>query len=348
MKTDFEKEFKQAMTEEREIPANVRQSLDSTYDRIRAQSNKKKNSFNWKRVAATACALLLTGVVLTNEHVIASINDFFSFGDKGIERAVSEGFAQENNSSATDQNVTVTLQQHFSDATKIGLSFQLEFKDPTILGDDVTDVSMDFRLKNGDGEYIDEFIPDTKPLKGNNKYNVSGASVHNPILDAKTGKAQFDIIIDSNKGMLPSLQDAVVEIESVNVFRGFAFENLKKIDGKWDLSVANQAKSKPISIIDYAMDDPSSTIQVSSAKANPTSLNLTFSVDGLFENEATFSHSMKIIDMEGNEYHTDGFNMSTKDNRTIISANFQITSYNDAEKLIFIVEGIGEVELLKK
>lgn len=40
--------------------------------------------------------------------------------------------------------------------------------------------------------------------------------------------------------------------------------------------------------------------------------------------------------------------MSTKNNKTIISTNFPITSYNNSEKLKLIVEGIGEVELFKK
>lgn len=348
MKTDFEKEIKQVMAGDKEMPANVRQSLDSTYDKIRAQSKKKKNRFVWKRVTAAACALLLTGFVLTNEKVVASINEFFKFGDKGIERALNEGFAQDSTSLAIDQGVRITLLQQFSDANKIGLSFQLEFEDPAILDEDVTEVTMDFRFKNGDGEYIEEFIPDTKPLKGNNKYKVSGIEMHNPILDAKTGKVQFDVIMDSNKGMLPTLENAVVEIESINVFRGFAFETLTKIDGKWDLAVANQDKSKPVTIIEYAMDDPTSIIQVSSAKASPTSLNLIFSVDRLFENETPFVHSMKIIDTKGNEYLNGGFTIDEQNNQTIISTNYPITSYDNAEKLIFVVEGIGEVELLKK
>jgi len=212
----------------------------------------------------------------------------------------------------------------------------------------MTEVTMDFLLKNGDGEYIAEFIPDTKPLKGSNKYKVSGVGMHNPILDEKTGIVQFDVIIDSNKGMLPSLQDAVVEIESINVFRGTTFETLTKINGKWDLTVANQDKSKPMKIIEYAMDDPASIIQVTSAKASPTSLNLIFSVDRLFENETPFVHTMKIIDREGNEYLTDGFNIDEQNNQTIIAVNFPVTSYDNAEKLIFVIEGIGEVELLKK
>ncbi|KAA0965755.1 DUF4179 domain-containing protein [Sporosarcina sp. ANT_H38] len=348
MKTDFKKEFKQAMTEEKEIPSAVRKSLDSTYASIRTQSKMKKNRFIWKRVTAAACALLFTGILLTNERVIANINEFFKFGDKGIERALDEGFAQDSNSSASDQDVTITLQQNFSDANKIGMSFQLEFEDPRILDADVTDVTMDFRLKNGDGEYVDEFIPDTKPLKGTNKYDASGIAMHNPILNAKTGKVQFDVIIDSNKGMLPCLQDAVVEIESINVFRVFAFETLKKIDGKWDLAIMNQDMGKPMTIIEYTMDDPSSIIQVSSAKASPTSLNLIFSVDEIFDNESPFSHSMKFIDKDGNEYLTDGFNMDEQNNQTIIAANFPITAYHNAAKITFVLEGIGEVKLLTK
>ena len=113
MKTDFEKEFEKVMIEEKEIPVTVRQSLDSTYNTIRTQSKKKKNRFIWKQVTAAACALLITGAVFTNEQVRAGVNDFFSFGDKGIERAVSEGFVQENNSTATDQNITMKLSKIF-------------------------------------------------------------------------------------------------------------------------------------------------------------------------------------------------------------------------------------------
>ena len=169
MKNKFEKEFNQVMNEKKEIPVKVRHSLDQSYDIIRAKSKKKKANFIWKRVATAACALIVTGIVLTNEHVLAGINEFFNFGDKGIEQAVNNGFIQENKSSVTDQGIKITLDKHFSDANKLGLSFQLVFEDPSILNK-VREVSMDYRLKNGDGEYIDEFIPDTKPLKSDNKY----------------------------------------------------------------------------------------------------------------------------------------------------------------------------------
>ncbi len=76
------------------------------------------------------------------------------------------------------------------------------------------------------------------------------------------------------------------------------------------------------------MQDQQSIIQVFTATANPTSLNQTFSLDGTYENENTFAHRMKIIDENGNEYYSgSGFNMDIKNNETIISTNFPITSY---------------------
>ena len=262
---------------------------------------------------------------------------------KAVEQAVNNGFIQESNSPITDQGIKIALDKHFSDANKLGLNFHLVFEDPSILND-VREVSMDYRLKNGDGEYIDEFIPDTKHLKGDNRY-ITGAENQNPLLDTKMGRVQYDVLSDSNEGVIPPLKDAVIEVESVNVF--YNTGEFKKIDGDWNLSVTNKNKEKPDTIIQYVMLDQSSAIQVSKANANPTSLNLTFSLDGIYENENTFA-DMKIIDEDGSEYGVTGFRMSTKNNKTIISTNFQTTSYNNSNKLKLVIEDIGEVELLRK
>lgn len=343
MKNSFEKELTQIMNEDKQMPLKVRKSLDQSYDIIRAKSKKKKVNSIWKRVAAAACALLVTGVVLTNENVIASFNDFFNFGDKGIEEAVNNGFIQKSNRTITDQGIKITLGKHFSDANKLGLIFHLSFEDPSILKN-AREVSMDYRLKNGDGEYIDEFIPDTKPLKGDNIY-ISSIEHQNPILDIKTGQIQYDVLSDSNEGIIPPLKDAVIEVESVNVF--YHTGKIKTIDGNWNLAVVNQDNEKSDITVHYAMKDQTSIIQVTKANANPTSLNLTFSLDGIYEEENNFI-DMKIVDEDGEEYGVNGFRKSTRGNKTIISTNFPITSYSDANKLKLIVEGIGEVELFKK
>ncbi|MGD6968292.1 DUF4179 domain-containing protein [Rossellomorea vietnamensis] len=341
MKNNFENEFNEMMNDKKEIPLKVRRSLDQSFDIIRARSKKKKAQSIWKKTAAAACALIVTGIVLTNEQVMAGINEFFSFGDKGIEQAANKGFIQENESSVSDQEINITLDKHFSDENKLGLSFQLLFENPSILTN-AQEVSMDYRVKNGDGEYIEEFIPDTKPLKGDSKY--SSVSEHqNPLMDAKTGRVQYDLLSVSNEGVIPLLKDAVIEVESINVFYNTG-EN-KKVDGTWNLSVINKEKADLIN--EYVMKDEASVIQVSKASASPTSLNLTFSLDGIYENENIFAE-MKIIDEEGNEYEAAGFSKTTKNNETIISTNFPITSYNPSQKLKLVVNEVGEVDLFKK
>ncbi|MBS4210105.1 DUF4179 domain-containing protein [Bacillus sp. FJAT-50079] len=343
MKNNFEKEFNEVMNEKKEIPTAIRESLDRTYEIIQVRSKRKRNFNIWRRVTAAACAMIATGIIVANEQALASIQDFFRFGDKGIERSISEGFVQENHQSITDQQIQITLSQHFSDANKLGLGFQLQFNNPTILNDQVTEVSLDYRVKNGDGEYIEEFIPDTKPKISNHSY-ISGADQQNPILDVKTGTIQYEVLLHSNEGIIPHLNNAVVEIESVNIFYGV--DEVKKIDGTWNLPIANTEKNIPIT--EYTMANRSAIIQVSSAKANPTSLQLTFSIEGIFDNESPFVEKMKLMDEDGHVYEAEGFQLTEKDQQTIISTNLPFTSYQQAKKLTFIVEGIGKVELLKK
>ena len=129
MNTNFEDEFEKVMTEEKEMPANVRERLDETYTLIEARSKRKQRRSMWKGVAAAACAFMIAGSIFSSEQVRAHLYGYFSFGNGGIEKAVSEGFVQENDSTATDGQIVVTLQQNFSDATNFGLSFQLVFED---------------------------------------------------------------------------------------------------------------------------------------------------------------------------------------------------------------------------
>ena len=57
---------------------------------------------------------------------------------------------------------------------------------------------------------------------------------------------------------------------------------------------------------------------------------------------------MKVIDEDGNEYFSNGFSREVSNNKTIILTNFPYTSYSTSEKLTLIVDGVGEVELIKE
>ncbi|MCA1057521.1 DUF4179 domain-containing protein [Rossellomorea aquimaris] len=343
MKDHFEIDLKKRLNEKKELPDSVRESLDEAYSIIRAKSKKKKGIIIWNRVAIAACALLVSVGVLTHKQVMANLNDFFHFGDKGIDQAVHEGYVQEADSIATDQGIKIKLSRHFSDANKVGMSFMLEFEDPSILKN-AEEVSMDYRLKNGDGEYIVEFIPDTKPLKGSH-YDLSISEQQNPLFDTESRKIQYDVLVSSNNGEIPELKDAVIEVESVNVFND---ARIKKTNGNWELKVGNQKNNTSDGIVRYITKEPSSIIQVSKADAYPTSLNLTFALKGKYENENTFANNMKIIDEKGNEYPATNFSFIFDGEKTVISTNFPFSSYHYSNTLKLIVTGVGEVDLVQE
>ena len=65
MKDDFEKEIIKVLNDEKEMPSNVRMSLDSTYDRIRTLP-KKKNNAVLKIAVAFCCIAILELYFLVN------------------------------------------------------------------------------------------------------------------------------------------------------------------------------------------------------------------------------------------------------------------------------------------
>lgn len=340
----LEKELKHMLNEKKEMPLMVRQSLDQTYDVIRKKSIKKKRTFNPQviiAIAASAC--LVVGLGLSNDHVMASINKWLGFDDKGVEQAVNNGMLQEDHHSVTDQGVKIAINDHFSDENKLGLSFQLAFDHPSMLKH-VENVSLDYRLKNGDGQYIEEFIPDTKPLKGKNRY-TSFFDYQNPFIDEKSGMVQFNTLSDSSEGTIPKLKDAVIEIESINIFDNTG--KLKKINGHWNLSLSNNKKAEEM--IQYKIKNVSSAIQVLKARSTPTALNIVLSLKGIDkERDEKLPSDMVIVDEAGHEYRIKGLHSISKNNETIISANFPISSYNQHKKLELMIKGIEKIHLIKQ
>lgn len=342
MEDNFEKQLIKVLSEEKEISSIVRTSLDSTYDRIRTKQ-KKKNKVAWK-IAVAVCCVVISGSMVTNESVRASIKTFFNFNDKGIEKAVNEGFINENSISAYDNGIKVILESYFADSNKMGLSFKMKFDDSKMLKGMDT-VSLDYRIKNGNGDYIMEDIPDTKTLKGKNQY-ISSLNEKNSKLDLKNNEVQFDVILESNEGSIPKLENAVIEVETVKFFKNNKM--IKGIDGIWNVEL-NVEKSNVVNSVEYKSENNASKIEIISAKANPTSFNIIFAVDDEYIDFKKFStRNMKLIDENGKEYQSSsGYSQESNDNKTIIATNFSLSSYDNVDKLKLIIESIGEVELEK-
>lgn len=341
MEDNFEKQLVKALNEEKEMPSLVRISLDSTYDRIRTLPKKKNKSV--LKIVAAVCCIVIAGTLASNESVRAGIKTFFNFNDEGIEKAVNNGFINETSNSDYDNGIKATLDSYFADSNKIGFSIKLKFEDLKMLSG-VDKVSLDYRIKNGDGEYIVESIPDTKPLKGRSQYMCSSIE-QNSEFDVKNSEVQYDEINESNKGGIPKLENAVIEVETVKFFKDNTM--LKGIDGTWNLKL-NEGKPISVNSVEYKAKNNTSKIEIISAKSSPTSFNIIFAVDGKYEDENTFAgENMKLLDENGKEYKFNGYGMDFKDNKTIVSTNFSLSSYDNIDKLKLIISSIGEVELEK-
>lgn len=343
MEDNFEKQLLEVFNEESEMPKIVRVALDDTYNRIRVKS-KKKNKIALK-IAAAVCCIIISGTLLSNKSVMASIKTFFNFNDKGVEQAVNNGYVNENSVSVLDNGVKVTLESYFADSNKMGLAFKLKFDDSKMLKDKVDRISMDYRIKNGNGEYIEEYIPDTKTLKGNKKY-ISSISCKNSEPDTKNNEVQYDIVLESNSGSIPKLENAVVEVEDVKVFYK-GNERFKNIDGTWNFKLG-EIKSKADNSVQYKAENNTSKIQIVASKAEPTSFNITFSVEGKGEDMDTFmGDNMKLIDEKGKEYIASGFTIEPQNDKTVVSANFPMSSYDNIGKFKLVIKSVGEVEFAK-
>lgn len=325
------------------IPIKVRHSLDETYQTIVKQSKKRRGRV-WKGIAiAAACSVLLAGIVFTNEDVKAGVYSFMNFDDKGIQLALLKGFGEEPNSSTSSKDVSLKLARYFSDNSKIG--FNIEIKAPAFIRGNVEKVRLEYRLKNGDGEYISEYITDTKPLKSEGNIKYPAALIEkSPIINTRSGTAEYDIVLDGTQANFPKLNHAVLEIETINVFNSNG--DLKSVDGNWKIPLGENTQK--ITPIIYTAKDKAAEIKVLSAISYPTSLSLTFAYDPKEVDDKVFFNNVKLVDNKGKEYKATDFSMEKKQNQTIQTTNFPISSFADTKELRLVVKGLKEVVLERK
>jgi len=346
MVSKFEKELENELRKVVEVPIVVRKSLDNAYELIKNKRKKKKNL--WKRGIVAACCLIMVGTLLTNEKVKAMISPFLNFNDKGIERSVKEGLVQINSGSSVDKKIKISLDSYFYDSNKLGLSFKLKFDDIKLLKGDIDRIGLFYSVKNGNGEYISENTSGEKPIKGKGEI-VELTFEKNPIMDFKNGEVQYDVVLESSKGNIPKLENANIQVESVNIFYKETYEDfykevndkLKAIDGTWNIAINN--KQEKVNNVEYVAPNNKSKIEILSAKASPTSFNLKFAINTIFKNKKLFFiESIKLVDEKGMEYEFNGWDLEEKEGKTIISTNLPVSSYENLNKYKLIFSNIEE------
>ncbi len=153
MKKSLDEHLHEAMNKEQEMPEVVQTAFQNSYSMIRAKA-KKKNGKRWMKPvsAAAACAVLASSLVFSNDTAFAKLQAFFGFKDVGIELATQNGDTHYSGTTQKDQNVTVTLENTFADAYRVGLQLGIV---PTELNvKDIADVQVEFRLMDATGTEV--------------------------------------------------------------------------------------------------------------------------------------------------------------------------------------------------
>ncbi|MCM2676265.1 DUF4179 domain-containing protein [Alkalicoccobacillus plakortidis] len=326
------------------LPEKVRSTLDDTYKEIKLKSSQRKKRRYVRRTIISAAAAVLAGFILMNEDVQASFSQLFQ-GDRGVNKAISEGYVQTDGSKASDQGIEITLEDHFYDDRKLGMNIKMEFEDVKQLKD-IERVEFDYRLKNGDGTYLKESIPDTKTRKGNGTSYFSGGA-EEAVLHNSDGLVQIEALYDNiGEETIPDIKNATLEVESIHLWSNGDFES---IDGEWIISMNDMEQRRNSEPAQYVAVDETAPIKIKEATANPTSLYLEFEVEGDYREQEHVFSEMVIVDSAGDQYGIDLFRWYFGDQyqTTTISTTFQISSYDNLNSFTFEIEGIGEVELKK-
>lgn len=335
MENNFEEKIYEVFRDNQEMPAAVRTALDNTYDEIKKSGKGVRVNMFWKKSLVAAACILALGMLAANNSVIAGIKGFLGFNDTGIEKIVDEGLLKPIDSEASDKNIVLSLDGYLYDAYKMAFIMTAEFEDADLLRE-IDEVNLDFRVKNGDGTYITEIIPDTKPLKAALPHAINFFSVAKYIDHAKS-EIQFYVVLESIKGRIPKLEEAVVELETINLWK--SGRKLKEINGQWDLAM-NEDGCLGEEIVKYRAQKQSPDLEILSALSAPTSFNITFVLNAAIEGSGGL-FQMKLVAENGEEFGDQGFMIEEDEGKTIVTTNFKASAFRGPGKYMLKVFSIG-------
>lgn len=324
------------------VPNHIRKALDETYNDIRKKSSIRKKKNMVQRSIGAAVALIVIGVIATNENVQASFTQLFFSNDRGAQLAIDEGFVNDDRATISDESINITKDQHFYDGRKLGISLSILFDEWTQL-QNVVDVTLDYRLVNGDGTYLLEMIPDTKPLKGDGLHYFQVGSEQSKLNNSE-GSVKMELLFSAIGDEEFSINDSVLNIETVKLW--YDDGTFKSVDGEWNLSLSNMDQEHTGDPVQYKANGEDDAINIIKATAYPTSLFVQFEIDGDLSAEFL---QINILNEYDEIYEMGGYQVKLTDEKTtVISGNFPLSVFEDLEEMTLQIVGIGEVMLKKQ
>lgn len=327
------------MNKEQQLPASIRSAFDQSYAQIRQQSKKKTKKAWLKPVSVAVAAFALSSaVLLTNDTALAKLQAFLGLNDIGLETAVENGDLQYIGQTKESENITITLDNFFADAYRLGS--QLTIESEHILKDNLNYLSFEYRLFDNAGKEIDAHVSDTKEIAGPGIY--SGLDFN--LANIQNGNATLEILAAATTTNAPSLEGAQMVVETVHFLNKDG--DITSVDGKWafDLTSGNVVRQE------YTAQNKVPNLTLEQAVVTNSSMQVSYKIDGLNDDNSHPIFKTAIVNENGESFHAKSANVERLENeqQTVISLIFPYSAWNEEQSLSLKVEGYEELKLVKK
>lgn len=339
MKRNVDDLVREDMNKEQELPASIRSAFDQSYEQIRQQPKKKAKKSWLKPVSAAVAALALSSaVLLTNDTALAKLQAFLGINDPGLETAVENGDLQYIGQTKESENITITLDNFFADAYRLGS--QLTIESEHISQDNLYNLSFEYRLFDVVGKEIDAFVSDTKEIAGPGIYSGLDFKLTN----IQNGSATLEFLAEATTTNAPSFEGAQMVVETIHFLNKDG--DITSVDGKWafDLTSGNVVTQG------YTAQNKVPGLTLEQAVVTNGSMQVSYKIDGLNEDNSHPVFKTAIVNENGESFHAKVADETRleKEQQTVISLVFPYSVWNEQQSLSLKVEGYEELKLVVK
>lgn len=336
MKTNVEKHIKNEMNKEQELPDSIRLAFDQSYEQIRQHSMKKRKKSWLKPVSAAVATIALSStILLTNDTALAKLQAFLGFNDSGLNSASENGDVQYVGQSQQSEDITITMEQFFADAYRLGL--QLNIESEHIQMDDLYNIDMEYRLYNAQGEVIDTLLSDTKPIVAPLMFSGHTFQLEN----VKNNVATLEMLTESSTKAVPSLDGARIVIETMHF--STKQEGTISVDGEWAFDLQPATVETQV----FVAENEVAGLELLQATLTNSSMHISYKINRKVKDE-NYYFDTALINNSNEEFFPNGANIEYADGYTTINSVFPYSIWDEQDTFALSVNGYGKLKLVKR
>ena len=339
MKRNIDDLVKEDMNKEQQLPSSIRLAFDQSYEQIRQHSKKKEKKSWLKPVSAAVAALALSSaILLTNDTALAKLQAFLGINDPGLEKAVENGDLQYIGQIQESKNITISLDNFFADAYRLGL--QLTIESAHISHDNLNYLHFEYRLFDADGQEIDAFASDTKEIAGPGIFG----GLEFQLTNVKDNTATVELLATSPTTTAPSLEGARLVVETVHFLNNEG--GITSVDGEWafDLTSGNVVTQQ------YVAENSVPGLTLQQAVVTNGSMQVSYKIEGLDEDNSHPLFKTAIVNDNEESFYARYASVERleKEQQTVINLVFPYSVWNEQQSLYLKVEGYETLTLVKQ